>query len=154
MIFTLLATIGGAIATTVTTAATTVATTVATVSATEVLGGVTVATLAKGAAALTAGGLAAAAIHDDGYQTGKTEGKKEGYAEASKVYEEKFQSLRSQLNKANITIAEQKQYIAKLRELNTDMRTALEYYRALGENVSLMELTSYNVSNLLERYAA
>lgn len=172
MILTLLATIGSAIATAGTTVATTVAASataaastvaagaaaagsaIATVGAAKVVGGVTVAALAKGTAVVGAGGLALAAVHDSGYQSGKTDGKKEGYEEASKVYEEKFQSLRSQLNKANTTISEQRQYIAKLRELNTDIRNALEYYRAKGKNVSSMALTSYNVSDLLKRYAA
>ena len=173
MILTLLATLGGAIAASATTVATTAATvggavaagaatvgsavaagaatvgsTIATVGAAKVVGGVTVAALTKGAAAVTAGGLALAAAHDSGYQSGKTEGKKQGYAEASKVYEEKFQNLCAQLNKANITITEQRQYIAKLRELNTEMRGALEYYKAQGENVSSLRNT-YDISTLI-----
>lgn len=179
MILTLLAAIGGAIAAAGTTVATTAATvggavaagaaaaggaiatgaaavgsTVAAVGATEVVGSVTVAALAKGVAAVTAGGIALAAANDSGYQSGLTDGEKNGYAKASREYEAKFKSLRSQLNSANITISDQRRYIAELRELNTNMRGALEYYRAKGENVSGMELTSYNVSNLLERYAA
>ena len=172
MILTLLATIGGAIASSAATVATTVAagaatvgsavatgaaavgSTAAAVGAAKVVGGVTVAALAKGAAAATVGGVALAAAHDSGYQSGKTEGTKEGYAKASREYEAKFRSLSLQLNSANTTITEQRQYIAELRKLNSDMRTALEYYKAQGEDVSTMELTSYNVSNLLERCAA
>ena len=105
-------------------------------------------------AIVTGGAMALKAAHSSGHQSGLTEGEKKGYVKASREYEEKFQSLCSQLNKANTTMTEQRQYIAKLRELNTDMRDALEYYRAQGENVSLMESTSYNISNLLKRYAA
>ena len=161
MILTLLATLGSAIAASATTVATTVAagvaavgSTVATVGAAKVVGGVTVAALAKGAAAVTAGGVALAAVDDAGYQRGRTDGEKKGYEKASKEYKEKFQSLCAQLNKANITITEQRQYIAKLRELNTDMRSALEYYKAQGENVSSLRNTYDTSTLILNRLAA
>lgn len=102
-------------------------------------------TIATGVATV---GCALNAAYDKGHDDGLTEGEKNGYAKASREYEEKFKSLCSQLNKANITISEQRQCIAELRDLNTKMRDALEYYKAKGENVSSLRST-YDTSNII-----
>ena len=166
MILTLLATIGSAIAA----AGTTVATTAAAIGTTVAAG----AAAAGGAIAAGAGAVAAAATsttglailgtaaagtivgvaHDSGFESGKTEGEKIGYAKASEVYEKVFQRLRAQLNKANLTISEQRGYIADLRALNNELAEAIRQYRNRGNDVSSMELTRYNASHLLAKFAA
>lgn len=118
MIFTLLATIGGAIASAGATVATTVAANAAAVAA--------------GAAVVGAVGAVAGASHKSGYDEGHKEGYKEGWSDASKIYEEKFTALRNEAQKAHGIISEQKRLLREANELIADMESYINDHKASG----------------------
>ena len=125
MIFTLLATIGGAIAA----AGTTVATTAAAVGGAVAANGAAVAT---GAAVI---GAVAGAAHTSGYDKGHKEGYGEGFSDASKIYEEKFTALRKEAQKAYGIISEQKRLLREADELIAEMQSYIDIHKAIGLTV-------------------